>query len=132
MCGGESVPGWAGARGRAPAGSGWPLFSSCLCSCWRNRGGTSRGGYRGPAGCCCGTLLGGRLPLLVTVGTVGVAGWGGLGLGLADSGTAGTNRKCVNDDDTEHAHEHLAKASENAQTSFPWFQAKVSTVMTAV
>lgn len=70
--------------------------------------------------------------MLVTVGTVGVAGWGGLGLGLADSGTAGTNRKCVNDDDTEHAHEHLAKASENAQTSFPWFQAKVSTVMTAV
>lgn len=30
--------------GRVPEGRGWPLFSSCLCSCWRKRGGTSLGG----------------------------------------------------------------------------------------
>ena len=31
-------------RGRVPEGRGWPLFNSCLCSCWRKRGGTSLGG----------------------------------------------------------------------------------------
>lgn len=34
----------AAIRGRVPGGRGWPLFSSCLCSCWRKRGGTSLGG----------------------------------------------------------------------------------------
>lgn len=28
---------------RVPVGNGWPLFNSCFCSCWRKRGGTSRG-----------------------------------------------------------------------------------------
>ncbi len=31
-------------RAVLPVGRGWPRFSSCLCSCWRKRGGTSRGG----------------------------------------------------------------------------------------
>lgn len=30
--------------GRVPEGRGWPLFNSCLCSCWRKRGGISLGG----------------------------------------------------------------------------------------
>lgn len=41
---GSAVAGRPVVRGRVPEGRGWPLFNSCLCSCWRKRGGTSLGG----------------------------------------------------------------------------------------
>lgn len=107
----------------AMTGKCWPLFRSCLCSWWRNRGGTSRG-YRGKAcgcccgccccgggggcccgccccgGCCCWLLAVARLALLlvlvgVEVPLLELAGWGWLTLGFICSGTNPNKRKGV-------------------------------------
>lgn len=101
VSGGEMTPDWVQAEVgfRAPVGKGWPLFSSCLCSCCRKRGGTSLGTYRGlgccnGGNCCCRELQGLRLPLLVVAGQgtgrfrVRMGFEGMLGLGLTESGTA--------------------------------------------
>lgn len=90
-------PAWPGADPRFAAitGNCCPRFRSCFCSWCRNRGGTSRGGYRGKG--CCWLLAGARLALLVVLVPVEVpvevTGWGWLTLVLVCSGTVPTPRK---------------------------------------
>lgn len=82
-------------RFAAITGNCCPRFRSCFCSWCRNRGGTSRGGYRGKG--CCWLLAGARLALLVVLVPVEVplelTGWGWLTLVLVCSGTTPTPRK---------------------------------------